>query len=65
MKTSNDVTNAIIKNRLTIDIDPQIHAQFKAICALRNTSIKHIVVQLIEEYSKQYINHSNKGTTNG
>lgn len=50
--------------RLTIDIDPKLHTDFKVICASTNQSIKSVVVQLMEEYTKQYITNLTSNEVN-
>lgn len=44
-------------NKLTINIDPKLHNDFKAICVMNDVSIKDIVTQFIEEFNKKYVHN--------
>ena len=49
-------TNAIITGklaRLTIDLQPELHARFKATCALRTTRMIDEVRRFIEEWTQK------------
>ena len=47
-------------NKLTINIDPKLHTDFKVICSSTNQSIKDVIGQLIKEYVNQYIHNINQ-----
>ena len=40
--------------RLTVDIDPGLHARFKAACALNTTDMVTEVRQFIEEWTQKH-----------
>lgn len=40
--------------RLTIDLPPQLHAQFKAACAINRTRMVEEVTRLIEDWTQKH-----------
>ncbi len=40
--------------RLTIDLPPELHARFKATCALKKTQMVEEVRQFIEEWTQKH-----------
>jgi hypothetical protein len=39
--------------RLTIDLPPDLHAQFKATCALKKTGMVEVVREFIEDWTQK------------
>lgn len=40
--------------RLTIDLSPQLHARFKAACAIKRTRMVEEVTRLIEDWTQKH-----------
>ena len=50
--------------RMTIDLDSNIHAELKSICAINQLSMKEVLTEKIIEFIQEMKSQNNKQTNN-
>lgn len=50
--------------RMTIDLDSNIHAELKSICAINQLSMKEVLTEKIIEFIQEMKNQNNNKTNN-
>ena len=51
-------------HKMTLDIDTDTHAEFKAICAINKLSMKEVLTEKILEFIQEMKNQNNNKTNN-